>query len=434
VRNPKLHAALRWASNGALLAAVAAGAALFLAPAEIRVWVDAQGVTHATNEPSAAPASARSAGEVRSLWGDERFGAPLRKELGASSSDDDRAFRALRDALVDLQRGDTPLAVSRLHDVLRRDASRPEAHFYLALIEGRRGRLDAAEAHLRAFLSVAGDGYDEWRASALRRLGQLDQERRLMNEPSASEPRFVSLRHPDFTIEADEALVQAGGEEFAATVRRLLDDAHAHVGDALGIRPEAPTGVVLYGRANYVRANAHRFSFQTVGFYDGRIHVVSAAYPGGELRGLLVHEYTHALFKTETGGDTPYWLNEGLAELLERSALRRPPLSRGEEIQLRSALAAGEWLPLRRIAASFSGLSDKQARLAYAISTATADWLVRNSTADARGELLRSLGRGADVDAALRVAIGLDTDGVDAAVRRELEAARAPAAEVAASR
>ncbi len=434
MRNRMLHAARRWAANAAVVAGVAAGAAAFLAPAEIRVWVDERGVTHATNEPSAAPASARSAGEARALWGDERFGAPLRRELGASSSEDDRAYRALRDALVDLQRGDTTLAVARLHDVLRRDASRPEAHFYLALIEGRRGRLDAAEAHLRAFLSVAGEGYDEWRASALRRLGQLDDERRLMTEPSASALRFVGLRHPDFAIQADEALVEAGGPEFAATVGRLLDDAYAHVGSALGIRPAAPTGVVLYGRANYVRANAHRFSFQTVGFYDGRIHVVSAAHPGGELRGLLVHEYTHAIFKSETGGDTPYWLNEGLAELLERSALRRPPLSRGEEIQLRGALAAGEWLPLRRIAASFSGLSDKQARLAYAISTATADWLVRNSTATERAELLRALGRGADLDAALRAAIGLDTEGLDAALRREIAAARAPAAEVAASR
>ena len=98
----------------------------------------------------------------------------------------------MREALVDLQRGDTTLAVGRLHEVLRRDAGRPDAHFYLALIEGRRGNLDAAEAHLRAFLSVAGEGYDEWRASALRRLGQLDDERRLMTEPSPREPRFVA--------------------------------------------------------------------------------------------------------------------------------------------------------------------------------------------------------------------------------------------------
>ncbi len=408
-------------------------ATLFLSPAEIRVWVDARGITHATNSPSDAPASARGPGEVRALWGDERFGPPLAPERGATSSEDDRAYRALRDALVDLQRGDTALAVARLHDVLRLDASRPEAHFYLALIEGRRGHLDAAEAHLRAFLSVAGDGYDEWRGSALRRLAQLDDERRLLGEPSAEALRLVALRHPDFAIQADSALLAAGGAEFASTVSRLLDDAHAHVGDALGVRPAEPLGVVLYGRANYLRAHAHRFSFQTVGFFDGRIHVVSAAHPGGELRGLLVHEYTHALFQEQTGGDRPYWLNEGLAEWLERTALRRPPLSPGEQAQLRLSLAAGEWLPLRRIAPSFGGLSDKQARLAYAISTAAADWLVRHSSAQQRAELLRSLGRGVDLDAALRTATGVDSDALDAAVQRELTAGRALATEARAA-
>jgi hypothetical protein len=146
-----------------------------------------------------------------------------------------------------------------------------------------------------------------------------------------------------------------------------------------------------------------------------------------------VHEFTHALFQGETRGDTPYWLNEGLAELLERSALRRPPLSPGEETQLRAAIAAGEWLPLQRIAPSFSGLGDADARLAYSISTAAADWLVRHSSAAQRGELLRSLGRREDVDAALRAAAGVDTDGLDSAVRRELAAARVSAPGLAAS-
>ena len=406
-----------------LLALAAALAAAFvLAPAEIRVWVDARGVLHASNAD--APASAVAPGDARGLWGEERIGTPLARERGATSSEEDRSYRIVREALVDLQRGDTTLAVGRLHEVLRRDAGRPDAHFYLALIEGRRGNLDAAEAHLRAFLSVAGEGYDGWRASAQRRLAQLDDERRLATLQQAGPLRLVPLRHADFAVEADAALLAAGGAAFQATVARILDDARSQVGGVLGVAPPQPLGVRLYGRANYTRTHAHRFSFQTVGFFDGSIHVVSAAHPGGELRGLIVHEYTHALFKLQTGGDSPYWLNEGLAELLERRALARLPLSRAEEGQLRAALADESWLPLRRIAASFSGLSDKEARLAYAISTATADWLVRHTDAAARAELLGSLGRGANLDDALRSACGLDTDGIDAAVRRELIAGR----------
>ncbi len=412
----------------ALLALAALVAAFFLLPAEIRMWVDERGITHATNDPGKAPADARTPGEVRELWGSEVRGAPLRPERGATSSEADRTQRALRDAVADLQRGDTPLALARLNEVLRREPGRPEAHFHLAMIEGRRGHLDAAEAHLRAFLSSAGEGYDDWRASAERRLQQLDDERRLMDSPAAAELRLVSVAHPDFAIQADSALLEAGGGEFAATVAGILDDARTTVGAALGgIAPAEPLGVVLYGRASYVRAHAHRFSFQTVGFFDGRIHVVSAAHPGGELRGLLVHEYTHALFHEQSGGDRPYWLNEGLAELLERGALRRPPLSRGEETQLRAAIASGEWLPLHRIAPSFTGLTDAEARLAYAIATAAADWLVRHSDAMARGALLRSLGDGVAFDEALRTAAGVDTDGLDAALQRELTEGRAVA-------
>lgn len=410
--------------GGQLRAALATCAALalvpFLAPAEIRVWVDAQGATHATNDEARAPASARTAGAASALWDGAVRGAPLVPERGASGSERDRATRALRDALVELQRGDTALAVSRLQDVLRREARRPEPHFYLAMIEGRRGHFDAAEAHLRAFLSVAGDDHDDLRASAQRRLRELDDERRLAATPAAAELKLVALAHPRFALQADAALLAVGGAELAGTLGRVLDDARAHVSAALGIEPAERLGVVVYGRASYTRAHAHRFSFQTVGFFDGRIHVVSAAHPGGELRGLLVHEYTHALFSAQAGGDRPYWLNEGLAELLERSALRRPALSRGEETQLRAASAAGEWLPLARIAPSFSGLSDSQARLAYTISTAAADWLVRHSAASARAELLRRLGSGGDIDAALRSAVGLDTEGLERALQREL--------------
>jgi tetratricopeptide (TPR) repeat protein len=97
-------------------------------------------------------------------------------------------------------------------------------------------------------------------------------------------------------------------------------------------------GVVLYGKASYLKTHGHRFSFQTVGVLDGRLHVVSAAHPKGELRSLLIHEYTHALFREQPGGDRPYWLNEGLAEWIERASQGRPALSREERSSLRIAI------------------------------------------------------------------------------------------------
>jgi Peptidase MA superfamily/Domain of unknown function (DUF4124) len=392
------------------------------AAAELHVFVDGQGVTHITDDPDALPGGqpATDPGDLRLLWGGDVLGEPLPPTLGGSSSDADRQVRSLREALDDLERGETARAAVLLREVLRQQPERAEAHFVLAILEGRRGHLDQAELHLRAFLSSAGDRFDAWRASAERRLAQLDDERRLMESSQAGPLRLVHLAHPSFRIQADEALLATGRADFARTVARYLDDVRAFVGAKLGTVPSEPMGVVLYGRASYVRAHGDRFSFQTVGFFDGRIHVVSAAHPAGELRSLLVHEYTHALFREQTGGDRPYWLNEGLAEWNERASQSRPALSRDERTQLRAAIDDGRWLSLERLAPSFSGLDNDDARLAYAISTAAADWLLRHADAAQLARLLHGLGEGRSADEALRAVLHRDTDAIDRAVRAEI--------------
>lgn len=398
---------------------VCAFALPLLGAAELHVWVDEHGHTHVTDALPAGEA-ATEPGELRTLWGEDRLGEPLAPTLAGSSSEADRQLRALRAALEDLERGETSRAAVQLREVLRQEPSRAEAHFVLAILEGRRGHLDRAETHLRSFLDAAGDRFPGWRASAERRLAQLEDERRLMRSSEAGELRLVSLAHPDFRIQADQALLATGSTDFARTVVRYLDDVRSFVGERLASVPAEPMGVVLYGRASYLKTHGHRFSFQTVGFFDGRIHVISAAHPAGELRSLLVHEYTHALFREQTGGDRPYWLNEGLAEWIERASQARPPLSRDERQALRAAIDEGRWPTLRRLAPSFSGLGDAQARLAYTVSTAAADWLLRHSDAAARARLLALLGEGRPDDEALRTVLGRDTAAIDAAVRREI--------------
>jgi len=399
-------------------------AAVLLLGADLHVWVDEQGVTHATNDAGKVPLGVQEApeGALPSLWGGDALGELLRTPPGATSSEEDRTLRALRGAVEDLGRGETTRAAAALRQVLRREPGRPEPHFYLALLEGQRGHYEAAEAHLHAFLDLAGDALEPWRVSARRRLARIADERRLLASPAAEPLRLVALKHPAFRILADRNLLELGAGDFAQRVARYLDDAYRLVTGALGVQPAEPIGVVLYGRAAYTRAFAKRFSFQTVGFFDGRIHVVSAAHPAGQLRTLLVHEFTHALFYEQVGGHRPFWLNEGLAELFERASQQRPPLSRGERSRLRRALAAGDWIPLARLAPSFAGLDDDAARLAYRISTAAADWLQRHSLPGTRARLLKRLGEGVPVDQALRETLGRDTSEIDAAVREELRA------------
>jgi hypothetical protein len=384
--------------------------------AELFVWVDESGVTHVSDDPSAVPQSARSADEdLGELWtsplgGDTVSGSRL-------DPDEARSRRLIRGAIDDLRRGETARASVALAGVLRELPGDPEAHWYLALLDRQRGRYESAKWHLQAFLAAAGDDLEPWRQSARRRLAALDDEAHLADPATGRRlGPWLELSNEHFRVHYDPELGQAS-PVYAQTVLRYLDEARWSVSQRLGAVPEESMGVVFYGKAAYLEAHRHRFTFQTVGFFDGRIHVVSAAHPAGELRALLFHEYSHAVFREQTGGDRPYWLNEGLAELSERESLGREGLTHSERAALRVSIDAGTWLPLRQLAPSFGGLDDEGARNAYLESAAAAAWIAKNTDRSQRARILTLLGEGADPDRAFLAVLRVDTDGLDHAVR-----------------
>jgi hypothetical protein len=414
--------------RAATLSCVALALALAAAPAaaELWVWVDDEGRTHVTDDPAKVPPEVRprDAGEAEldALWGGRVRGPEPPPAARGSSRPEDRAASLVRSALEDLRRGESGRAAAALEGALRADPGNVEAHWYLALLDRQRGRLDSSQRHLEAFLARAGDAHDAWRESARRRLAAVGDEKRLAAAQAAQGPlRLAAAASPNFRIQYDTRLGEARAD-YAGTVARYLEEAREHALRRLGVAPAEPIGVVFYGKAAYLAAHKHRFSFPTVGFYDGRIHVASAAHPAGELRALLFHEYVHAVFAERTGGHRPFWLNEGLAELAERASSAQEPLSRRERAVLRERIASGDWIPLADLAAGFGGLPEGAARLAYLEATAAAAWITARATPQGIAALLDRLGAGADPDDALRAAVGTDTAGVDAAVRRDIEA------------
>ncbi len=400
------------------LIAGAAWLALAASPswAEAYSWIDERGVTHITDDASGVPESAR--GEQRELG--DLWASPLGDEPvsgSALNASEARTERLIRGAVDDLRRGETARASAALDSVLRESPGEAIAHWYLALLDRQRGRYDSARVHLEAFLAAAGDDLEPWRQSARRRLRALDDEARLADSTGGREAGpWQGLSNAHFRVEYDPELAQAS-PDYAQIVLRYLDEARATVGDGLGALPDESMGVVFYGKAAYLHAHRHRFSFQTVGFFDGRIHVVSAAHPAGELRALLYHEYSHAVFREQTGGDRPYWLNEGLAEMSERASLRRKALTHSERTALRNAIEAGSWIPLRDLAPSFAGLDDASAKAAYLESAAAALWIAERTDRGARARLLAMLATGIAADQAFLAVLGTDTDGVDQALR-----------------
>jgi len=384
-------------------------------------WVDENGVTHLSDNPEAAPPS-QSAGEgreaLKGLWDDVRGPVTATRDREPRNSAEAREQRVLRGAVEDLERGETARASAALTSILRANPKNPEAHWYRALLDRQRGRYVSAQVHLEIFLSVAGEDLEPWRESAERRLRELEDEQRLadVNAERVKGP-WIDVATTNFRVQYDPALGHAS-PDYAKRVMRYLEEARVAVGERLGSVPAEPMGVVFYGKATYIEAHSHRFTFQTVGFFDGRIHVVSAGHPAGELRGLLFHEYTHAVYREKTGGDRPYWLNEGLAELTERSSQNLRGLTRSERQALRRRLAAGAWIPLRRLAPSFTGLADEDARAAYLESMAAAAWLESRTTPKQRAELLARLGEGIADDQAFHEILGFGTNEIDERLQR----------------
>ncbi|MBW2288166.1 MAG: DUF4124 domain-containing protein [Deltaproteobacteria bacterium] len=353
------------------------------AAAETYTWVDREGITHLTDDPDKVAQSSATEGRraLRGLWDDPR-GSEGFVYAKPQSQAEARRQRVVRGAVEDLGRGETARASAALMSTLRDDPNNPEAHWYLAILDRQRGRYESARVHLE-------NSVDAW----------------------------GGLSDAHFQVYYDPNLAKAS-PDYAQRVIRYLREAREVVGDRLGAVPAEAMGVVFYGKATYVEAYRHRFSFQTVGFFDGRIHVVSAGHPAGELRALLFHEYAHAVFREQTGGDRPYWLNEGLAEISERASLNRRGLTRSERRALSRRIDAGEWLPLRRLAPSFSGLGDEDARAAYLQSMAAAAWIESRTDRAGRARMLQQIGEGATDDRAFKSVLGMSTAEIDAALQR----------------
>jgi hypothetical protein len=412
------------------LAVLALGLAGSLVPpegarAEIRFWVDERGVTHFSDDPESGPDAAVETSDpepLREAWSDGITGPVPEPDVGDSSTEESRVRRLLRGALADLQRGEMARADATLHGLLRLAPRQPEAHWYLAALARGRGRFRTAENHLRIFLDVAGPELGDWREKAKARLEAIRDERSLADPRTLEGPlELETIQDEHFRVQVDARLGEVS-KDYAARVLIFLSDAREEVSAAIGIEPLEPLGVVLYGKAAYIRAHAHRFSFQTVGFFDGRIHVASPAHPTESLRGVLFHEYTHAIFREQTGGDRPYWLNEGLAEQIERRSRGRGNSTRSERAALRANIETGSWIPLRSIAQSFSGLTNEGARNAYLQSVVTVGVIESRTSVAERRRLLQLIGEGLSVDQALHAILGLDTDGLDRVVQEEIRA------------
>ena len=145
-------------------------------------------------------------------------------------------------------------------------------------------------------------------------------------------------------------------------------------------------------------------------------------------RRVVPHELTHVVIHHATEnpyGDLPRWLDEGLATYAEGDP------EAAFERTLRDAIRENTLISVRSLSANFP-TDPNAARLSYAQSQSLVAYIVRHYGRDQLKDLLAAFREGATNDEALLSALGVDSDGLEAAWRTAIGAPPAP--EVTASR
>lgn len=273
-----------------------------------------------------------------------------------------------------LQRHDVE-AKAHLEQALLLDPAFPQARAQLAQVYKRQG--DANEA-IRLYEIVATELPND--AGVRDTLDRWKRERDLHDNmrTQVGDHFTVSFEGP-----ADAALAEQALESLNRSFWRICD--------TFSLYPERPVPVILYSAEQF--SDITRSPKWAAAAFDGAIRVPmkGAGEKGEDLDRVLAHEFTHALIRSVAKRGLPTWLNEGLASVMERE-----DLDWAGTVLSRTANAPS----LAALAGPFGGLSDRDATVAYAMSTVAAKRLLDEAGGAAVANLLRDLGGGVDVETA----------------------------------
>jgi hypothetical protein len=388
-------------------------------PGKVSVWIDDQGQAVLTNResPPAAGAAEIEPAALAERWRGDWLGEPVR---AARADDVTRAVATIRD---DWSRGERARALESLPRLQAAHPARPEIPVLLARIEAARGRLPAALAAVDAALALVTAEPAGWREDAERLRGHVAQELAHADTlPSRDGSREAVQASPHFRLVYDHPFAgRPYGERVIRALESVRDDAYRALGRAL----PGPLDVRLYTRAEYLAEHSHRFGFDTVGFYDGAIHVVATRQPERRLVALLAHEHAHALFKDALGSHMPYFLNEGIAEREEGRLHGRERLVRGEWRRMLEGIRAQQWIPLDRLVSAFNRLDAQQVPLAYLEARAAVE-VLEDRQPGVIGRWLARCAAGTAWRAALREESGFDVAALDTELQAAVAARFAP--------
>jgi tetratricopeptide (TPR) repeat protein len=193
-------------------------------------------------------------------------------------------------------------------------------------------------------------------------------------------------------------IVTYEGSTMENTGRMVLDTmerSYSALVSQFGFEPEEPVVVILYSGRSYLEMGGPHWS---AGMFDGKIRVPVAGLErlDQHIQTTLHHELAHAFVHARGGGSVPRWLHEGVAEHMEgvRSVQHGKFLA--------SILNQG-----RTLDACLS-TANCDVEVFYPAAASLVDFMVQSRGMGGIRDVLVALGRGGDVDSALRGVYGRD--------------------------
>lgn len=226
-----------------------------------------------------------------------------------------------------------------------------------------------------------------------------------LKKQSDAEAKMGTREGGHFTVRYE------GGENSVAghVIGLLLEEAYYKVGSDLQFYPDDRIEALLYTKETFRDVTG---SPSWAGaLFDGRIKVPVGGVTDKTalLEKVLFHEYTHAVIFRLSGGRTPVWLNEGLAQIAEGEDAG--PYREGLKaaaIAFRQARSTHN--VLRGYEGSFMGLTTQQAQVAYLTSLSATQYLVKEFGAFSARRILENLRAGKNFDDAFFDATSLSYD------------------------
>ena len=259
-----------------------------------------------------------------------------------------------------------------LFQVLADDPDEARAHFLLGETAYRQGRWDEAiERWERAQTLEPLDGLATKLAKA-RRLADAEEGY------SRSDAAHFILR-----FDGDEA-----SPELAQEIITYLEQSWFELAGRLVHYPDHLIHVTLYSRQAFIEATESTSNIG--GLFDGqmRIPIGGLSSLTSPARRVLIHELGHAFIASKCRGNAPRWIHEGFAQVLEGKTASGSRASLGRNVEiLGGGVRAG-------------GFS-------YPKALSQVEFLLDSWSESHLVDLLDHLGRGTDIDSALRTTMGL---------------------------